>query len=181
MAYTLDGFFSIEAAANDAGKARFLGGQAEQGECELRPHTIHSERNWATWHIAACPEGNYTLSVMNSNTWREAYLCVRNGDAKRLGLATEDDGQSTRWSIANAGDTGIGKSYVTIQSVASGKYITSNPERSGKIGLGSKAFKDDTDDSGSLWQLLQLVTASGPLTAWTEQVEEPSAVADTYT
>lgn len=37
MAYALNGFFTIEAAADDAGNARFLGGQAEQAECELRP------------------------------------------------------------------------------------------------------------------------------------------------
>lgn len=106
---------------------------------------------------------------------------MRNAEAKQLDLAREDDGQSMRWFIANAGDTGIRKSYVTIQSVTSGKYITAPPERSGNIGLDSKAFKDDTGDSHSLWQLLQLVTAAGPLTAWIEQVEEPSAVADTYT
>jgi hypothetical protein len=181
MAYTLTGFFNIEAASDDAGDVRFLGGQAEQGHLKLRAHTMHAERNWTTWHIVARPEGNYTLSVMNSNTWREAYLCVRNRDTKQLELIDDDDGRSTRWIVADAGATGVGKSYVTIQNVTSGQYITADPERSNNVGLDDKSFKDDANDSRSLWQLLQLVTADGPLATWSDEVEEPIVVADTYT
>ena len=181
MAYTLNGFFNIEAATDDAAEVRFLGGQAEQGHFKLRAHTMHGERNWTTWHIVPRPEGNCTLSVMNSNTWREEFLCVRNADAKQLELASEDDGKTTRWIVADAGATGVGKTYVTIQNVTAGEYITADPERSTDVGLDDKGFKDDTSDSRSLWQLLQLVTASGPLTTWSDEVEEPVAVADTYT
>ncbi len=181
MGYTLNGFFNIESATDDAGEVRFLGGQAEQGHCKLRPHTMHGERMWTTWHIVPRPEGNYTLSVMNTNTWREAYLCVRNPDAKQLELAPDDDGKRTRWIVADAGATGFGKSYVTIQNVTSGEYVTAEPESSINVSLDDEAFKDDTSDSRSLWQLSQLVTADGPLTTWSEEVEEPIQVADTYT
>lgn len=179
MGYSLNGFFNIEVAADAPGNARFLGGQAEHGRCELRPHTLHEERKWTTWHIAPCSDGTYTLSVLDPS-WREVYLRVRDAESPQLDLAEADEGESTRWRISNAGDTGIGKSYVTIENVLAGKCINADVEHSGNVGL-DEAFNSGNDKSGSLWQLLQLVTVAGPLPSWIEQVEEPSPVAGNYT
>ncbi len=179
MGYSLNGFFNIEVAADAPGNARFLGGQAEQGRCELRPHTMHEERNWTTWHIVARPDGTFTLSVLNPS-WREVYLGVRDGDSQQLGLVEADEGESTRWRISDAGDTGLGKSYVTIENVRAGKCINADVENSGAVGI-DEAFNTANGKSGSLWQLLQLMTADGPLTSWVEEVEETTTIADTYT
>ncbi len=174
MPYTLNGFFNIVAASDDAGTVRFLGGQAaQQGGVNLHAHSMHAERMLTTWHIVPQAEGNYTLSLMNTNTWRETYLCAQNGDSKQPAFAEEDDGRRTRWTLADAGQTGIGKSYVTIQNAASGEYVTAAPERSSDVGLDDKSIRDDTQNTGSLWQLLQLVTVDGPMTTWREEVEEP--------
>ncbi len=181
MGYSLSGFFNIEAASDDAGNVRFLGGeQSQRGHCKLLPHTMHAERLLTTWHIVPRPEGNYTLSLMNTSNWRESYLCAGTADANAPELAADDDGEHTRWVVGDAGGTGIGKSYVTLRNVATGEYVTAEPERSSDVALDDKAFQDDTTDSRSLWQLSQLVTADGPLTTWAEEVEEPIVVADTY-
>lgn len=177
MGHGLSGFFNIEVAADAPGNTRFLGGQAEHGRCELRPHTMHQERKWTTWHIVARSDGVYTLSVLDPS-WREVYLRVRD-DSQVLDLAEADEGESTGWRISNAGDTGVGKSYVTIENVLTGKCLSADVE-SGNVGI-DDAFNAGNDKSGGLWQLLQLVTVAGPLPTWIEQVEEPSPVAGTYT